>query len=214
MEDFSFLKIVVTFIPLIIAVAVHEAAHGLAADKLGDNTARQLGRITLNPIKHIDPVLTILLPGMLILSGSPIIFGGAKPVPVNIYNLRNPKRDMALVAAAGPASNFILAGIGSVFLLALNNLLGVNFYWLIIFFVQWIFINIILAVFNLFPLPPLDGGRIMTGLLPRELAAPYARLERYGFIILILLLFTGVISQYLMPIIELILQYIDFLLAI
>lgn len=213
MNNPSFINILVSFLPLIIAVVIHEAAHGLAADKLGDDTARRMGRITLNPLKHIDPFLTIVLPAVLIFSGSPVIFGGAKPVPVNVFRLRKPKRDMALVAAAGPASNFLLAGAGIGLVYLCRPLLPSAPEWMIFFALQWILINVVLAVFNLFPLPPLDGGRIAVGLLPSGLARYYARIERYGFLILILLLFSGVINQYLTPVLEALLKFLDYLLS-
>lgn len=191
--------------PLTIAIVVHEVAHAWAADKLGDPTARQLGRITLNPIKHIDPFMSLLLPAMLIISGSPVVFGGAKPVPFNPYNLGNPKRDSVLIAAAGPASNFILAIIffclysitAETLQATPNKVMALFFVW----FFQSILINIVLALFNLFPVPPLDGGRIVTGLLPRELSIKYASLEPYGFLILVAAIYFGVFEAYLGPVI-------------
>jgi Zn-dependent protease len=212
MEGLTIEKIITNFVPLIIAVVLHEIAHGYTAYKLGDNTAKSLGRLSLNPIKHIDPFMTIILPGLLILSGSPIVFGGAKPVPVNIFNLRNPKRDMAIVAAAGPITNFILAGLGVLFLLGVKLIFGLKVVWLIYFFVQWIIINVILGLFNLFPIPPLDGGRIAVGLLPKEIARKYAKLERYGLLIVVGLLYLHVFDSYLMPVIEKLLEFIDYLL--
>ncbi|MCO6431492.1 MAG: site-2 protease family protein [Deltaproteobacteria bacterium] len=188
---------------LIVAAVLHEISHGLAAYKLGDNTARNLGRITLNPIKHIDPFMTLILPAALVFSGSPIIFGGAKPVPVNPFNFKNPRRDMALVAAAGPISNFLLAAAAYFTVLLMGKFdlfdllpepvqlltLGV--------ILQWIMINIVLGIFNLFPVPPLDGGRIVTGLLPLKIARPYASLERYGILIVFALLYLGVVDDYM-----------------
>lgn len=199
---------VVSFVVLIISAIIHEMAHGLAAEKLGDPTARSLGRITLNPIKHIDPFMTIILPGLLILSQSPVVFGGAKPVPVNPRYFSNPRRGMAIVAAAGPMINLILAGVGFLLmkLLALTGLFHVVSQsvatFIAVVFIQWIIINIVLAIFNLFPVPPLDGGRIVVGLLPRKLAVRYAQVERYGLLIVFFLLYMGVFDSYLGPVIS------------
>lgn len=175
-------------VPLIIAITFHEAAHAYVASILGDDTARSQGRVTLNPFSHIDPMGTLILPGLLLSSGAPFVFGWAKPVPVNFLRLGRPRRDMVLVAAAGPAMNIILAIICA-FLLANIQLfpeqymkfLGQNFKNAIV-------INIILAVFNMMPVPPLDGGRIAVGVLPRFLGSQLAKLERYGFFIIIGLL--------------------------
>ncbi len=179
----------VWFLPVIFAITLHEAAHGWAADRLGDDTARRLGRVSINPVRHVDPFGTLILPGLLLLF-SPIVFGWAKPVPVNFMRLRHPRRDMALVAAAGPACNFLQALIfaWSIFLV-LPLLDGTMRDWVGQNFANAILVNLILAIFNLFPIPPLDGGRIVTGLLPRELAVAYAGIERYGLVILLLLLF-------------------------
>lgn len=175
-------------LPVIIAVTFHEAAHGFAARLLGDDTAFRLGRVTLNPLKHIDPFGTILLPALLLLARSPFLFGYAKPVPVNFRALRNPRRGMALVAAAGPATNIVLAIFAAlafhfVILLPPNVAL-----WVANNLKNALIINVILAVFNMFPLPPLDGGRIAVGLLPEVMGRSLARLERYGMAILIGLL--------------------------
>lgn len=199
MEPSLSFRIIFTFLPLLIAVVLHEMAHGWTALKLGDDTAKRLGRISLNPIRHIDPFLTIILPALLIMSGSPIIFGGAKPVPVNVFNLKNPKRDMAIVAAAGPASNIILAAIGLAALYFFRVILGMTSDLLLVFGIQWILMNVALALFNLFPVPPLDGGRIAVGILPRPAAAALARTERFGFIIIIILLYAGAVESLLMP---------------
>jgi Zn-dependent protease len=172
-------------IPVIVAVTFHEAAHGFVAHLLGDDTAWRQGRVSFNPIKHIDPVGTILLPGMLLLAHSPFLFGYAKPVPVNFHALRVPRRDMILVAAAGPAMNIALAIAAGLAFHFVGYLPPTGAQWLAANLRNALIINVVLAVFNLFPLPPLDGGRILVGILPKQLAAPIARMEPYGLIILI-----------------------------
>jgi Zn-dependent protease len=176
-------------IPAIIAITFHEAAHGFAARLLGDDTAWRLGRVTFNPLKHIDPVGTILLPGLLLFLHSPFLFGYAKPVPVNFRALRNPRRDMVLVAAAGPSINIVLALVAALTFHLVGYLPDTVAQWLAENLRNALIINVVLAVFNLLPLPPLDGGRIAVGLLPKALSSPVARLEPYGMIILIGLLF-------------------------
>lgn len=193
--------IAVAFLPLLFAITVHEVAHGWVARRLGDPTAERLGRLTLNPIKHIDPVGTILVPGLLLWFGG-FIFGWAKPVPVTWENLRHPKRDMALVAAAGPGSNLVMA-----FLWALVAKLGMALpetaAWaagpLVYMGHFGIFINIVLMVLNLLPLPPLDGGRVAVGLLPNRAGWQLSRLEPFGFFILLALLATGLLGRILGP---------------
>jgi Zn-dependent protease len=172
-------------LPVLTAITFHEAAHGFVAWRLGDDTAKRLGRVTFNPLRHIDPFGTILLPGMLIVAGSPFLFGYAKPVPVNFRRLRRPRRDMVLVAAAGPVANLIIA-FAAALLMYLGAVLpaGADAWWLQNLH-NAIVINLVLAVFNMIPLPPLDGGRVAVGLLPRELGMRLARLERYGMLILI-----------------------------
>ena len=203
--DFSLATIVLWAVPVVFAITLHEAAHGYVARMFGDQTAWMLGRVTLNPIKHIDPVGTILVPGMLLLlaklfGGPAFIFGWAKPVPVNFANLRNPKRDMFWVAGAGPFANFVMA-IGWALLLkdsspggvfasdGLREMGGAG-----------VDINLMLMALNLLPILPLDGGRIAVSLLPRNIAASYARLEPYGFMLVIILLATGILGQLMWPI--------------
>jgi Zn-dependent protease len=208
MSDISLVqKISIWIVPVLLAITVHEVSHGWIARKLGDNTAFMLGRLTLNPIKHVDPVGTILIPGLLLLMQAGFIFGYAKPVPINWKNLHSPKRDMALVAAAGPASNLVMA-VAWGLLARLGLMLGEAGVALVYMGVAGITINIILMVLNLLPLPPLDGGRVMTGLLPGPWAYKFSRIEPYGFFILIGLLVTGVLGMVLWPVISVVMSMV------
>lgn len=185
---------------LFFAVVVHECAHGWVAYKLGDPTAKLAGRLTLNPIMHIDPVGTIFLPGVLIalrlLGLHTFLFGWAKPIPVNFTRLNNPRRDMMLVGMAGPAVNVILAVV-------VSQLTRVPMSLDVYKFVEAaVFINLLLATFNMIPVPPLDGSRLVMGLLPRQLAVPYSRLEPYGILIVILLVSGGIVDTAVIPVVE------------
>jgi Zn-dependent protease len=178
----------VWLLPVLIAITFHEAAHAFVARFFGDNTASRLGRVSLNPIRHIDPIGTILLPGLLLLAKSPFLFGYAKPVPVNFRALRNPRIGMVMVAAAGPAMNISLAIVAALGFYLISYLPITVAQWASANLKNALVINVILAVFNMFPLPPLDGGRIAVGLLPNIFASQLARLEPYGMMILIGLL--------------------------
>lgn len=201
-------------LPVLFAITVHEAAHGYAARYFGDNTAHMLGRITLNPLKHIDPVGTILMPLMLYFATSgAFLFGYAKPVPVQFGNLRNPKRDMIWVALAGPASNFFQAIVWAVVLVLLVTS-GVQERFFVEMARAGILVNLVMWAFNLFPLPPLDGGRILVGLLPWRIANQVARIEPFGFFIVLALVVMGVVGTiWLRPLMTLGYSAIDLLLT-
>ena len=195
--DYSIQAIAINAIPLIFAITIHEAAHGYAARYFGDNTAYMLGRVSLNPLKHIDPVGTILIPLMLILASSPFLIGYAKPVPVNFGRLRNPRIDSIWVALAGPGSNFAQALIWATILILLIGS-GVDERFLLAMSQAGITWNLVLLVFNLFPLPPLDGGRILSSLLPARQSIAFGRVEPWGFFIVLGLVFTGIIGSFWM----------------
>jgi Zn-dependent protease len=185
LSGISLYTLSVWVLPLVIAITFHEAAHGFVAHRLGDNTAWQLGRVSFNPLKHIDPFGTVLLPGILLLSHAPFLFGYAKPVPVNFRNLSHPRIDMVWVALAGPVTNILLALFAALAFHGLGLIPDNSAQWVADNLKNALIINVILAVFNMLPIPPLDGGRVAVGLLPNALAAPLSRLEPYGLLILI-----------------------------
>jgi Zn-dependent protease len=191
-------RIVVWILPVVFAITVHEVAHGWMAKRYGDKTADQLGRLTLNPLKHIDPVGTIIIPGLLLITFTGFIFGWAKPVPVDARNFKNPKKAMMMVALAGPASNLLMA-IGWALLARLGVAIELEFISMPLIYsgVAGITINLVLALINLLPIPPLDGSRILSGLLPDYWAWRFNQLERWGFLILLVLLATNALGAIL-----------------
>lgn len=209
----SIQKIAVFALPLLFAITVHEVAHGWVAKKLGDPTAMMLGRLTLNPLKHIDPIGTVLLPLFTLWVGG-VVFGWAKPVPVTTENLHHPKRDMALVAIAGPAANLLMVLFWAL-ILKISLFFGDSFYWffqpLILMSGAGIIFNIILMVLNLLPVPPLDGGRVVSGLLPGPWSYKFSRLEPYGLVLLIVMLFSGLLGYIIVPPILMCIDAIGFL---
>lgn len=209
--DYSIQAIAINAIPLIFAITIHEAAHGYAARQLGDNTAYMLGRVSLNPAKHIDPVGTILIPLMLILASSPFLIGYAKPVPVNYGRLRHPRIDSIWVALAGPGSNLIQALIWmAIWIILLGMRIDEPFFTSMAKAgVMW---NIGLLVFNLLPIPPFDGGRVLSGLLPPRQSLALNKLERWGFFIVLALMFTGIIgSLWMDPLSNFFIKIINFI---
>jgi Zn-dependent protease len=202
-------------VPFLAAVVFHEWAHGYVAKQLGDNTASSLGRLTLNPFAHIDPVGTLALPALLLLSGSPFMFGWAKPVPIAFERLRNPRRDMVLVAMAGPLMNLVLAAASIAGMVVIGHYAqapaegasGMRIAEPLAYMCNLsLQLNVVLAVFNMLPIPPLDGGRVAVGLLPRHLAYNLAQVEPYGFLIIMVLLATGALDFILRPMTHLILN--------
>lgn len=191
-------SIIIPIAVFIIVIVAHELAHGYVAYLLGDTTAKDAGRLTLNPIRHADPVGTIILPAILILARSPVIFGWAKPVPVNPYNFANPRRGMLLTSLAGPGANFGLAAIFAI-LFKTGVFAPHSIGWT--FLLTGILISLILGVFNLVPIPPLDGANVVASLLPQEAAKSFMRMERYGFIILIALLYLGLFDRVILPLV-------------
>jgi Zn-dependent protease len=183
--NISAYQLSVWVLPLILAITFHEAAHGFVAHRLGDDTAFKLGRVSFNPIRHIDPFGTLVLPGVLLLSHSPFLFGYAKPVPVRFANLRNPRIGMVLVALAGPATNIILATLAAAAFHLVPLVPADYAQWVADNLKNMLLINVVLAIFNMLPIPPLDGGRVAVGLLPRPLAIPLAALEPFGMLILV-----------------------------
>lgn len=195
----DFQTLLIYAIPLIFAITVHEVAHGWVANLRGDASAKMLGRLTLNPAKHIDPIGTIVVPAVLYFTSSPFLFGWAKPVPINFNALQSPKQDMILVALAGPVSNFIMALL---WLLLIVFALNTSNEFLLKMAGFGVTINLVLGVFNLLPLPPLDGSRVVSSLLPNRLAYEYNKLETYGLFILLGLLFLGVFEKIILPIVN------------
>ncbi len=188
-------------LPLLFAITLHEAAHAFAAKRFGDATAFMMGRMSLNPLKHIDPIGTIAIPLVLFLVSSPFLFGYAKPVPVKFGNLRNPKRDMAWVALAGPGANLIMAFLWLVIQILLLAF-GIDEPFFLRMAEAGVWLNLVILALNLFPVPPLDGGRVLTSILPNRYAYRFAQIEPYGFFIVIGLVFLGLLRYWMVPVIQ------------
>lgn len=195
----DFGSIAITLVILIFSVILHELSHGAVAERLGDDTARLAGRLTLNPLPHLDLFGSILLPLFLFLVGSPVIFGAAKPVPVNFFNLRNPKRDMALVSLAGPGANFLIA-LAFALPIRLGLLAPGHLAYQV--FLQAVLLNLVLGIFNLLPIPPLDGSKVVASLFSDQVMYRILAWERYGFILIIAFLYLGLINVILVPILR------------
>ncbi len=219
--DFSNIArhIIISAFPILIAITFHELSHGFVANRLGDPTARMMGRLTLNPIAHIDPIGTILMPIMLIIfTNGQFVFGYAKPVPINPMNFKNPKRDMAISAAAGPIMNILLS-IGSMIVLRFiivplsvvspESISSTILTPLLMIFRSSVVVNVVLAVFNMIPIPPLDGGRVLTGFLPYKQAVSFSKIEPYGFIIVIFLIATGIANYFVLPLVNMFLRILQ-----
>ncbi len=196
-------QIAVQFLAVLFAISVHESAHAWVADRFGDPTARRMGRVTLNPLPHIDLLGTIVFPLILAISGAPA-FGWAKPVMVNPYNLRHPRRDNMFIAAAGPLANLLTAALGVGLFLLLRGATAINLRPLLIFFLYLVVINVYLAIFNLIPVPPLDGGGIVEGLLRGRALEVFEQVKPYGFLILLAIIFLGVLDVVAQPILRLV----------
>jgi Zn-dependent protease len=219
--DFSSVarQIIVSAFPILIAIVFHELSHGFVANKLGDPTAKMMGRLTLNPIAHIDPIGTILMPLMLIIfTNGQFVFGYAKPVPINPLNFKNPRRDMAISAAAGPITNIILSILSILILkfimaplsfLLPESISSAIMTPLIMIFQSSVVVNVVLAAFNMIPIPPLDGGRVLMGFLPYKQAVTLGKIEPFGFIIVIFLIATGIANYFVIPIVNLFLSVLQ-----
>ncbi|NWF98498.1 MAG: site-2 protease family protein [Nitrospirae bacterium] len=212
-------QVIISAIPVLIAIVFHELSHGFVAYKLGDPTAKMMGRLTINPIAHIDPFGTILMPLMLIVfTGGQFVFGYAKPVPINPMNFRNPKRDMAISAAAGPITNFILSIISIILIKAiiipashvLPDVIGSTVLAPVFLILKRsIEVNVVLAAFNMIPIPPLDGGRVLVGILPYKQAVSFSKIEPFGFLIVLVLIATGLANYFVMPLVHLFSQFLQ-----
>lgn len=204
------MKYVISVVVLLFSIIVHEVAHGFVAYKRGDATAKLMGRLTLNPIYHIDIFGSIVLPAILIITGAPV-FGWAKPVPVNMLNLKNPKRDMVFVSLAGVTANFLLAvAAGAIMFFIRTFVADVSIMASVYVIMQYVIvINIVLMIFNLIPIPPLDGSKVVLFLLPRDLAQKYAKIEKYGFWIILILLMTNVLWKIIAPLANFLIRFLS-----
>lgn len=214
-------QVAISALPILFAVVIHELSHGLMAYKLGDPTAKMLGRLTLNPLAHIDIIGTIIMPiALFVMTSGQFVFGYAKPVPINTRNFSNPSRDMALCAAAGPISNLIIATISILLLkyvlipssiLISDDVFEQTLKPLALMLKTSVFVNVILAVFNMLPIPPLDGGRVLAGILPYRYSIIFDKIEPFGFVIVLLLIITGLTSLFVYPLVKLVLGFLELL---